>query len=52
MNEFFQSKSPQGQQEVDISKFYKDYVDKPPPPDEEEIKKNAKSLKNIMKKRI
>lgn len=37
---------------MDVSKFYKDYEDKIPEPVEEEIKKNAKSLKSIMKKRI
>lgn len=48
MNQYFNNKSPS--YSVDISKFYKDYEDKKPD-DPEEAKKNARSLKNIMKRR-
>lgn len=50
MNKYFQSKSPRNN--LDISQFYKDYVDKKPVVDPEEAKRNARSLRNIMKKRI
>ena len=49
MNKYLHSKSARN--DMDITTFYKDYVDKKPV-DPEEAKKNARSLKNIMKKRL
>ena len=50
MNKYFWARGPKN--DLDISSFYKDYVDKKPEIDPEEAKRNARSLKNIMKKRL
>jgi hypothetical protein len=50
MNKYLHGKSARN--DMDITTFYKDYVDKKPEVDPEEAKKNARSLRNIMKKRL
>lgn len=50
MNKYLHTKSAKN--DLDITTFYKDYVDKKPDLDAEEAKKNARSLKNIMRKRL